>query len=63
MQKLVNHFANSVKCPQLLVGPILPSPGPILPIADADADNADVNSDGQINILDLFILVNSVIGT
>ena len=37
MQKLVSHFAKSVKCPQLSDGPIAPSPGPILPIAAADA--------------------------
>jgi len=44
MQKLVSHFAKSVKCPQLSDGPIAPSPGPILPIADADVDNAVVTS-------------------
>ena len=44
MQKLVNHLAKSVKCPQLSVGPILPKPGPILPSADADAVNEVVIS-------------------
>ncbi len=40
MQKLVSHFAESVKWPQLSVGPILPNPGPIFPIAEADAVKA-----------------------
>ena len=40
IQKLVSHFAKSVRCPQLPEGPIEPNPGPILPIADADAVKA-----------------------
>ena len=36
----MSHFAKSVKCPQLSDGPIVPSPGPILPIAAADAVKA-----------------------
>ena len=37
MQKLVNHLAKSVRCPQLSDGPIPPSPGPIFPMAEAAA--------------------------
>ena len=37
IQKLVNHLAKSVRCPQLPVGPIAPRPGPIFPMAEAEA--------------------------
>ena len=55
MQKLISHFAKSVKCPQLLVGPIAPKPGPILPIADAEAVKAVVKSKP---VVDKIIAVN-----
>ena len=35
IQKLQIHLANIGKCPQFSVGPIVPNPGPMLPIAEA----------------------------
>ena len=37
IQKLVNHLAKSVRYPQFSDGPIAPRPGPIFPMAEAEA--------------------------
>ena len=49
MQKLVNHFAISVRWPQLFIGPIEPRPGPIFPIAEAEAVNDVIKSNPVVD--------------
>ena len=50
MQNVVNNLLKAFKELQSLVGPIAPSPGPILPIDEADIDNDDVMSNPFIDI-------------
>ena len=50
MQNVVNNLAKASKELQSLVGPIVPSPGPILPIDEADIDKDDMKSNPFIEI-------------
>ena len=45
MQNIDKYLVGSFKVDQLLVGPIIPSPGPIFPI-----DEADIAKDETISI-------------
>ena len=59
MQKLVNHFAKSVRWPQLLDGPIEPIPGPTLPREEADAVIDDIKSNPvEDNVNAVIIKIN-----
>ena len=50
MQNVVNNLAKALKELQSLVGPIIPNPGPILPIDEADIDKDDIMSNPFIEI-------------
>ena len=57
MQKVAKYLVKSFKLPQprSLEGPIIPKPGPILPIDDADIAKDDIMSDPFIEMTNAHI--------